>query len=94
MTVSDRQEIYVNSYGEWSNARKRAELDDAAARFLFAFSVAEDGAEEPVAFSHFRFEFEGAAAVLYVWELQLTEPVQRKGLGKFIMQLLELIGRK
>ena len=56
--------------------------------------MAEDGAEEPVAFTHFRFEFEGAAAVLYVWELQLTEPVQRKGLGKFIMQLLELIGRK
>ncbi len=36
----------------------------------------------------------GDFAVLYVWEVQVEERAQRKGLGRFLMQLLELIARK
>ncbi len=32
--------------------------------------------------------------MLYVWEVQVEERAQRKGLGRFLMQLLELIARK
>ena len=45
-------------------------------------------------FVHFRFVIEEDLPVLYVYELQLESRVQGKGLGKFLMQLIELIARK
>lgn len=47
-----------------------------------------------VAFVHYRFVVEEDFPVLYVYEIQLEKVVQGKGLGKFLMQLLELIARK
>ncbi|KAL2635240.1 hypothetical protein R1flu_006719 [Riccia fluitans] len=47
-----------------------------------------------VAFVQFRFMIEHDVPVLYVYELQLESCVQRKGLGRFLMQFCELIGRK
>ncbi|XP_028959949.2 uncharacterized protein LOC126624940 isoform X2 [Malus sylvestris] len=47
-----------------------------------------------VGFVHFRFVIEEELPVLYVYELQLEPHVQGKGLGKFLMQLIELIARK
>ncbi|CAN6714488.1 unnamed protein product [Malus baccata var. baccata] len=47
-----------------------------------------------VGFVHFRFVIEEELPVLYVYELQLEPRVQGKGLGKFLMQLIELIARK
>ena len=38
-----------------------------------------------------RFELEDDVPVAYCYELQLEAAAQRKGLGKFLMQLLELI---
>ena len=32
--------------------------------------------------------------MLYCWEVQVEERAQRKGLGRFLMQLLELIARR
>lgn len=47
-----------------------------------------------IAFAHYRFIVEEDFPVLYVYELQLEEHIQGKGLGKFLMQLLELIACK
>ncbi|KAF8008492.1 hypothetical protein BT93_K2230 [Corymbia citriodora subsp. variegata] len=47
-----------------------------------------------VGFVHFRFLVEEEIPVLYVYEVQLEPRVQGKGLGKFLMQLIELISRK
>ncbi|GAV81633.1 Acetyltransf_1 domain-containing protein [Cephalotus follicularis] len=47
-----------------------------------------------VGFAHYRFTLEEEIPVLYVYELQLQPHVQGKGLGKFLMQLIELIARK
>eukprot|EP00250_Pteridium_aquilinum_P002363 c12560_g1_i1 orf=378-1052(-) len=47
-----------------------------------------------VAFVHYRFIVEEDVPVLYVYEIQLEKVVQGKGVGKFLMQLLELIARK
>lgn len=47
-----------------------------------------------VGFVHYRFTVEEEIPVLYVYELQLEPHVQRKGLGKFLMQLIELIAHK
>jgi len=43
---------------------------------------------------HFRFDEEDEVRVLYCYEIQLCEEVRRKGLGKFLMQILELIAFK
>ncbi|GLJ12258.1 hypothetical protein SUGI_0187540 [Cryptomeria japonica] len=47
-----------------------------------------------VAFVHYRFIVEEEIPVVYVYELQLEQCVQGRGLGKFLMQLIELIARK
>ena len=55
----------------------------------------QEGLGSPVvAFVHYRFVVEEDFPVLYVYELQLEKCVQGKGLGKFLMQLLELIACK
>ncbi|XP_047333583.1 N-alpha-acetyltransferase 40 isoform X2 [Impatiens glandulifera] len=47
-----------------------------------------------VGFLHYRFIVEEGVPVLYVYELQLEPRVQKKGLGVFLMQLIELIATK
>lgn len=47
-----------------------------------------------VGFAHYRFIVEEEIPVVYVYELQLETCARGKGLGKFLMQLLELIARK
>ncbi|XP_077230565.1 uncharacterized protein LOC143863694 isoform X2 [Tasmannia lanceolata] len=47
-----------------------------------------------VGFVQYRFIVEEEIPVVYVYELQLDLCVQRRGLGKFLMQLIELIARK
>ena len=50
--------------------------------------------DTPVGFVHFRFELEGEAEVLYVYELQVAKEAARKGLGMRLMQIMELAARK
>ena len=45
-------------------------------------------------FVHYRFVLEEDFPVVYVYELQLESTAQKKGLGKFLMQLIELVARK
>lgn len=52
------------------------------------------GMDPIVGFVQYRFTVEEEIPVLYVYELQLEPCFQGKGLGKFLMQLLELIARK
>jgi GNAT superfamily N-acetyltransferase len=47
-----------------------------------------------VGFVHYRFVLEEDVPVLYVYELQLESRVQGKGLGKFLMEHIELIAQK
>ncbi|KAJ6835879.1 N-alpha-acetyltransferase 40 [Iris pallida] len=53
-----------------------------------------DDGDRVVGFVHYRFIVEEDIPVIYVYELQLESCVQGKGLGKFLMQLIELIARK
>lgn len=50
----------------------------------------------PVAYSHFRFDYEQekSSNVLYMYELQVEERVRGKGIGRFFMQILELFAIK
>lgn len=82
---------YVASYGEWSDKAKYAELKHADARYLLVRDAASNAL---LGFCHVRFEWEQNDVVLYVMEIQLDESVRRRGLGKRLMQMLELIARK
>jgi ribosomal protein S18 acetylase RimI-like enzyme len=56
---------------------------------------------KPVAFVHFRFTVQGEVmdvmkgeTSLYIWDIHVDESVQRKGVGKHLMLILELIARQ
>lgn len=80
---------------------KRWEMVSPEARFIFvrkSTPTIEAGSSDEghpmVGFVHFRFGLEHEVPVLYIYETQLEKTVQGKGLGKFLMQLLELVARK
>eukprot|EP00884_Botryococcus_braunii_P001543 jgi/Botrbrau1/1138/Bobra.0162s0029.2 len=83
---------YATAWG-WDDTAKTKELQSSDARFLVVFSLT-GSTQEMIAFVHMRFENEEGTPVLYIYELQLRHDFQRKGLGKFLMQLAELIGWK
>jgi len=82
------KEMYAKSEWGWNAENKRKELTEDAAWLLIA---REKETEVPVAFSHFRFDMDHDDDVLYCYEIQLEECVRRKGLGKFMMKVLELM---
>lgn len=84
------KEMYIDAGWGWDDGQKRRELVDEAARYLIAFNA--EG--ERIGFTHFRLMMEGLHEVLYVYELHLVESARRKGLGKRLMQLMELIAIK
>lgn len=86
---------------------KRRDMVAPEARYIFVHEVSDEDADKAldlrdverpcnckgsiVGFVHYRFTLEEEVPVLYVYELQLEHRVQGKGLGKFLMQLIELI---
>lgn len=47
--------------------------------------------ESLAAFVHFRFDIEESIEVLYLYEIQLEKNVRKKGLGRYLMSLMETI---
>eukprot|EP01119_Soliformovum_irregulare_P009538 TRINITY_DN2294_c0_g1_i1.p1 TRINITY_DN2294_c0_g1~~TRINITY_DN2294_c0_g1_i1.p1 ORF type:complete len:146 (-),score=50.62 TRINITY_DN2294_c0_g1_i1:17-454(-) len=89
------EQMYKESWG-WDDAAKKRELKAENARYII---IHEKESRRPMGFVHFQFSMEESMdrpdrETLYCWEIQLEEDVRGKGLGKFLMQLLELIGRK
>jgi len=88
----------ASGYG-WDDADKESELFDKAARLVIVREAGGD--KKPVGLVHFRFtlqgeflqQMDGFPAIL-VYDLHLESAVRGKGLGKHIMQLLELVARK
>jgi GNAT superfamily N-acetyltransferase len=74
----------------WNESRKRDELIDARAWFLIART--QEGT--PVAFSHFRYDMDYDDDVIYCYEIQVEKGYRRKGLGRFMMKVLELLMMK
>lgn len=87
LTKTNMKSLYESSDWGWKEREKKEELMDEHARFLIARTT--DG--ELVGFCHFRFDLDFDDEVIYCYEIQLTETVRRKGLGKFLMQILELV---
>ncbi|KAF5275175.1 hypothetical protein FQR65_LT04207 [Abscondita terminalis] len=87
LTKRNMQQIYDSCTWGWSDKKKREELMDEAAWYL----IARMANGKLLGFSHFRFCIDEGIEVLYCYELQLEVNIQRKGLGKFMMQILELM---
>ncbi|KAL1465337.1 hypothetical protein WDU94_004919 [Cyamophila willieti] len=91
LETKNMKQAYEDCDIGWNPKDKQEEMMDDRACYL----VARHGSSgDTVAFSHFRFDVDFAEPVLYCYELQLEKEVQRKGLGKFMMQVLELIAFK
>jgi hypothetical protein len=92
------QKIFDDCGYGWVDEEKITELSGKEARFLIVRRAAD---REPIGFVHFRFSLQGdvveameGGPALFVDDLQLTREAQRKGVGKLIMGLMELIARK
>jgi len=71
----------------WNESRKRDEMTDDRAWYLIA--TTEEG--KPVAFSHYRYDMDYDDEVVYCYEIQVEKGYRRKGLGRFMMKVLELL---
>lgn len=95
---ANMQQQYESSDWGYDAAAKRKELFEPDARYLLAFDSEEDandGVPPSIAgFVHFRFVDDDDVEVMYIYEIQVAERMQRKGLGKFLMQILLLVARK
>jgi GNAT superfamily N-acetyltransferase len=94
---SNMEEVYDSSGYGWDDMDKMDEFCDPASRFL----VAKDEEDKPVAFVHFRFTLSGEIReemagdpTLLIFDLHVEPRVQRQGLGKHLMSILELISRQ
>merc|ERR1711872_1047377 len=66
---------------------KKEELWSNHAWYMLART--EEG--RAVAFSHFRYDINCDDEVLYCYEIQVEEGFRRKGLGRFMMKVLEML---
>jgi GNAT superfamily N-acetyltransferase len=100
-TMEDKYE--ASGYG-WDDEDKMRELTEKGTRFLIAREwPSEEGATkgEAVGIAHFRFTVQGEVIdkmagepSLYIYDLQIEDHSQRKGLGKHLLMILELIARR
>ena len=95
------EERYDDSGYGWDDDDKRRELAEGGARFLVIRQRCEGKLGDMVGFAHFRFTVQGDVAdtmaglpVLMLWDIHLIEELQRKGLGKHVLTVLELIARR
>ncbi|XP_020912497.1 N-alpha-acetyltransferase 40 [Exaiptasia diaphana] len=82
---------YEESEWGWSDKKKMEEMTEDTARYL----IVRDSEDKGVALSHFRFDLdENMDEVIYCYEIQVDPSFHHKGLGKFLMQILELMGHR
>ena len=62
-------------------------MTDDNVRYLMCY----DDNGNMIAMCHFRFDTDEDVEVLYCYEIQLLKAARGKGLGKFLMQTLELM---
>ncbi|KZS03007.1 N-alpha-acetyltransferase 40 [Daphnia magna] len=81
------KQMYEESAWGWNEKDKFFEMTENSAWYLIAST--KEG--KTIAFSHFRFDMDYGLPVLYCYELQLELECRHKGLGRFMLQVLELM---
>lgn len=97
LVKSNMESVYDASGYGWDDEDKKRELTEQGARFL----LVRDKSGELVGFCHFRFTVQGdvmdkmaGEPCIYVWDVQVEDEYQRKGVGKHLLTLLSLIGTR
>ncbi|XP_021353304.1 N-alpha-acetyltransferase 40-like isoform X1 [Mizuhopecten yessoensis] len=90
LTKKNMQKLYEESDWGWKDREKLEEMTEEKALYLIAL----DSESKPVAFTHFRFDMEWDEELVYCYELQVIDEYRRKGIGKFLIQILELLAYK
>lgn len=90
LTKKNMEKLYCECEWGWDDDEKFNELTSDSARYL----IAKDPEGHPRAFIHFRFDIEYEVEVVYCYEVHLEDELRSKGLGKFMMQILEMLALK
>eukprot|EP01041_Mallomonas_annulata_P011469 gene11469-23987_t len=101
LTKTHMENIYESSGYGWDDEDKMRELTEQGARFLLIRETNPSFPGGLVAFAHFRFTVQGEVMdmmagepCLYLWDIQIEKSCQRRGLGRHLITLLELIARR
>lgn len=100
LAKANMEAVYDASGYGWDDDDKRSELTEEGTRFLMLRDESLD--DKPlIGFVHFRFTVQGevldtmaGAPTLYIWDIHIEDEYQRKGLGKHLLIILELIARQ
>ncbi|KAF9986464.1 N-alpha-acetyltransferase 40 [Modicella reniformis] len=87
------KDLYIKSKDGWCRQDKENEMQDKASRYLVTFH-----GEIPVGMVHFQFVEEETATdrdaqVAYCFEIQVISEYRRRGIGEYLIKLLEMIGK-
>ncbi|KAI1294510.1 N-alpha-acetyltransferase 40, partial [Mortierella claussenii] len=87
------KDLYMKSKDGWCREDKEDEMQDVTSRYLIVYH-----GDVPVGMVHFQFVEEETmtdqdAQVAYCFELQVMPEYQRRGIGAYLICLLELIGK-
>jgi len=89
--LKDNMFKFYEAVWGWHDTQKKKELSHEESKYLIAF---DRESRKPLGYVHFRFEYEDDLLGCYVYEMQMEPAIQSKGLGKFLMQLCELVSIK
>ncbi|XP_023242968.1 N-alpha-acetyltransferase 40-like [Centruroides sculpturatus] len=88
LTKTNMKTLYETCEWGWDDDDKLSQLKHRTARFL----IVKDENNHPKAFVHFRFDMDFGDPVVYCYEIQIETDIQRKGVGKHLINLLCKIG--
>jgi len=94
MVESSMKPLYDASHSDdpdgWNGKEKKIEMREVENWYL----IARNPEGTAVAFATFRYDMEYDDEVIYCYEIQVEKSFRRKGLGRFMMKLLEMLAIK
>ncbi|XP_065834995.1 N-alpha-acetyltransferase 40-like isoform X2 [Oscarella lobularis] len=91
LTKANMKDVHERNEWKWNDREKRDEMQADNARYI----IARNEDKKPLGFLTFQFDLgDDDVEVGYCYEVQVEADVRRKGLGKFLVQILELIGHR
>lgn len=90
LIASTSADTYKSSSIGWSPSKKRREMRLPDLRYLLVKPKSDSPLE---AFLSFMLTYEDGYEVIYCYEIHLSPHLQRSGLGKHLMQIMEGVGK-
>ncbi|CAD5232144.1 unnamed protein product [Bursaphelenchus xylophilus] len=84
------EEMYRKSEWGYEENSKKAELFATTSRYIIVTSAKG----EHIAYMHYRFVIEVEEPALYIYELQVEQAYQNKGVGTLLISIVELVAKR